>query len=145
MEYMQACPYTKQVVEESMRLYPPAYFMDRINIEDDEFEGMKIPKGTNLLFSLYEIHVHPNYWEDPDAFKPERFSEGNSIKYSAYYYPFGAGPRMCIGNNFAMYEMILTISEVVTKHRISTKTTPIKILPLITLKPKDAILEFNLR
>jgi len=144
MEYMQACPYTKQVVEESMRLYPPAYFIDRVNIEEDEFNGMKIPKGTNLLFSLHEIHIHPNFWEDPEAFKPERFSEG-SVKYSSHYYPFGAGPRMCIGNNFAMYEMILAISETVSKYSISVKTTPIEILPLITLKPKDAILEFNLR
>ncbi|RMA65693.1 cytochrome P450 [Ulvibacter antarcticus] len=145
MEYMQACPYTKQVVEESMRLYPPAYFIDRINIEEDEFEGMKIPKGTNLLFSLHEIHRHPKFWEAPEAFKPERFTEGNPLKYSAYYFPFGAGPRMCIGNNFAMYEMILAIAEVMSKYRISPKSTPIKILPLITLKPKDAILEFNLR
>ncbi|MFT5436589.1 MAG: cytochrome P450 [Ulvibacter sp.] len=144
MEYMQACSYTKQVVEESMRLYPPAYFIDRINIEEDEFNGMKIPKGTNLLFSLHEIHIHPNFWEEPEAFKPERFLEG-SKKYSSHYYPFGAGPRMCIGNNFAMYEMILAVSEVVSKYRISEKTTPIKILPLITMKPKDAILEFNLR
>tara|TARA_R110000772_G_scaffold91702_4_gene188257 strand:+ start:1372 stop:2697 length:1326 start_codon:yes stop_codon:yes gene_type:complete len=144
MEYMQACSYTKQVVEESMRLYPPAYFIDRVNIEEDEFNGMKIPKGTNLLFSLHEIHIHPNFWEEPEAFKPERFSEG-SKKYSSHYYPFGAGPRMCIGNNFAMYEMILAVSEVVSNYRISLKTTPIKILPLITMKPKDAILEFNLR
>jgi cytochrome P450 len=144
MEYMKACPYTKQVVEESMRLYPPAYFIDRINIEEDVFNGVKIPKGTNLLFSLHEIQIHPEFWEEPEAFKPERFSEG-SKKYSSHYYPFGAGPRMCIGNNFAMYEMILAVSEVVSKYKISEKTTPIKILPLITLKPKDAILEFNLR
>ncbi len=144
MEYMQACSYTKQVVEESMRLYPPAYFIDRVNIEEDEFDGMKIPKGTNLLFSLHEIHIHPNFWEEPEAFKPERFSEGTK-KYSSHYYPFGAGPRMCIGNNFAMYEMILAICEVVSNYKISEKTTPIKILPLITMKPKDAILEFNLR
>ena len=144
MEYMKACSYTKQVVEESMRLYPPAYFIDRVNIEQDAFNGMKIPKGTNLLFSLHEIHIHSNFWDDPEAFKPERFSEG-SQKFSSHYYPFGAGPRMCIGNNFAMYEMILAVSEVVSTYKISEKQTPIEILPLITLKPKDAILEFNLR
>ena len=144
MEYMKACPYTKQVLEESMRLYPPAYFIDRVNIEEDTFNGMRIPKGTNLLFSLHEIHIHPNFWEEPEAFKPERFSEGSG-KYSSHYYPFGAGPRMCVGNNFAMYEMVLAITEMVSKYKVSTKTTPIKILPLITMKPKDAILEFNLR
>ena len=145
MEFIQACSYTKQVIEESMRLYPPAYFIDRVNIEDDIFEGMKIPKGSNLLFSLHEIHKHKSFWEEPFKFNPDRFAEGNQIKYSAYYYPFGAGPRMCIGNNFAMYEMILAIAELIFNLEIKLKSTPIKIKPLITLKPKDAILEFNPR
>ncbi len=145
MEFIQGCIYTKQVVEESMRLYPPAYFIDRVNIEDDIFEGMEIPKGSNLLFSLHEIHKHKSFWEDPFKFDPDRFAEGNKVKYSAYYYPFGAGPRMCIGNNFAMYEMILAVAELISNFEIKSKNIPIKIKPLITLKPKDAILEFNPR
>ncbi len=144
-EFIQACPYTKNVIEESMRLYPPAYFIDRVNIEDDEFNGMFIPKGSNLLFSMHEIHRHPDLWEDPDRFMPERFAEGNAQKHSAYYFPFGAGPRMCIGNNFAMYEMILAIAELVSRYKISPNSTPIQILPLITLKPKQAILKLELR
>ncbi|CAM4246481.1 cytochrome P450 [Gillisia limnaea] len=144
-EFIQACPYTKNVIEESMRLYPPAYFIDRVNIEDDEFEGMFIPKGSNLLFSMHEIHRHSDLWEDPDRFMPERFAEGNAQKHSAYYFPFGAGPRMCIGNNFAMYEMILAIAELVSRYKISPNSIPIQILPLITLKPKHAILKFELR
>ena len=144
-EFIQACPYTKSVIEESMRLYPPAYFIDRVNIEDDEFNGMFIPKGSNLLFSMHEIHRHPDLWEDPDRFMPERFAEGNAQKHSAYYFPFGAGPRMCIGNNFAMYEMILAISALMKKYKITTEKDEIAIHPLITLKPKDAILQFKLR
>ena len=144
-EFIQACPYTKNVIEESMRLYPPAYFIDRVNIEDDEFNGMFIPKGSNLLFSMHEIHRHADLWEDPDRFMPDRFAEGNAQKHSAYYFPFGAGPRMCIGNNFAMYEMILAIAELVSRYKISPNSTPIQILPLITLKPKQAILKLELR
>ncbi|MGM1055236.1 MAG: cytochrome P450 [Bacteroidota bacterium] len=144
-EFIQACPYTKSVVEESMRLYPPAYFIDRVNIEDDEFNGMFIPKGSNLLFSLHEIHRHPDLWEDPDSFMPERFSEGNAQKHSAYYFPFGAGPRMCIGNNFAMYEMILAIAALMKKYKITSEKKEIEIHPLITLKPKNAILQFKPR
>jgi cytochrome P450 len=144
-EFIQACPFTKNVIEEAMRLYPPAYFIDRVNIEDDAYNGMFIPKNSNLLFSMYEIHRHPDLWEAPERFMPERFAEGNAQKHSSHYFPFGAGPRMCIGNNFAMYEMILTVAELVSRYKIVPDYTPIEILPLITLKPKQAILKFILR
>ena len=145
MSYIQACSYTKQVIEESMRLYPPAYFIDRVNLKKDEYNGMHFAKGSSLLFSLHEIHRSADFWEDPNDFNPDRFGPSNQIKYSENYYPFGAGPRMCIGNNFAMYEMILAIAELIGNYKIETKTTPIKIKPLITLKPKDAILKFQKR
>jgi len=144
-EFIQACPFTKSVIEESMRLYPPAYFIDRVNMEDDEYNGMFIPKNSNLLFSMYEIHRHPDLWKEPERFMPERFSEGNAQKHSAHYFPFGAGPRMCIGNNFAMYEMILAITALIKKYRISAGSEKIAIHPLITLKPKNAFLEFKIR
>lgn len=141
MEFLKLCPYTQQVVEEGMRLYPPVYFIDRVPLEDDEFEGKSFPKGSSLLFSMYEIHRHPKYWEAPEEFRPERFSEARTSS----YYPFGAGPRKCIGNNFAMYEMVITIAELVSKFRISGAKGEIEIHPLITLKPKNAILKFDLR
>lgn len=143
MEFLQQLEHTKMVIEEAMRLYPPAYFIDRVNLEDDEFEGIKVPANSSLLFSMYEIHRSEEYWEDPEAFFPERFKD--SKKHSSYYFPFGAGPRMCIGNNFAMYEMIMAVAELVRKYNISSDFTPIQILPLITLKPKQAILKFELR
>ncbi|NJY64079.1 cytochrome P450 [Salinimicrobium sp. CDJ15-81-2] len=141
MEFLKQCPYTQQVVEEGMRLYPPVYFIDRVPLEDDEFEGKSFPKGSSLLFSMYEIHRHPKYWKAPEEFRPERFSEARTSS----YYPFGAGPRKCIGNNFAMYEMVITIAELVSKFRISGAKGEIEIHPLITLKPKNAILKFDLR
>ena len=145
MERIKMASYTKQVIEEAMRLYPPAYFIDRVNKENDECNGVFLPKGSNLLFSVYEIHRHKDFWVDPTAFKPERFAKENALKLSKHYYPFGAGPRMCIGNNFAMYEMILAILSLVEKYEIVEKKSPIEIKPLITLKPKNAILEFKLR
>ena len=141
MVFLKNCRYTQQVVEEAMRLYPPAYFIDRVNLEDDEFEGKVYPAGTSLLFSVYEIHRHPKQWDNPEEFIPERFSE---LK-TANYYPFGAGPRKCIGNNFAMYEMVMTIAELVSKYEISGAKGEIQIQPLITMKPKNAILHFRLR
>lgn len=143
LEFIQACSYTKMVVEEGMRLYPPVYFIDRVNIEEDQYEGMIIPKGSSLLFSMYEIHRHKDFWDDPETFRPERFID--TRQYSSCYYPFGAGPRMCIGNNFAMYEMILAVAEVISRYRVTSQPGPISITPLITLKPKQAVLQFSPR
>jgi hypothetical protein len=134
----------QQVLEESMRLYPPAYFIDRVNITDDEFNGMHFEAGSNLLFSVYEMHRHPDLWEQPEAFLPERFTEGGR-KFSSQYFPFGAGPRKCIGNNFAMFEMIIAVSELVSKYKIHADFDTIDITPLITLKPKNAFLSFEER
>ena len=145
MEFIQNCSFTQSVIEESMRLYPPAYFIDRMNIEADEFEDMEFPGGTTFLFSVYEIHRHNNFWKDPEKFYPERFAEAEPIEFSSHYFPFGAGPRKCIGNNFAMYEMILAVAELVRRHKIEVVDPEIKIQPLITLKPKKAILKFQNR
>jgi len=145
MEFIQSCSYTKKVIEETMRMYPPAYFIDRVNLEDDSFEGIYIPKGSNLLFSFYEIHKHEAHWEKPEKFDPERFSDSDPYLHTPFYAPFGAGPRKCIGNNFAMFEMILAVAEMVEKYKIAPKSSPIEILPLITLKPKNAILKFQKR
>ncbi len=144
MSVVTQTPVTQMVIEESMRLYPPAYFIDRVNVEKDEFENMKFEEGTNLLLSIHEMHRHPDFWQDPDDFKPERF-EGNSMKYSSQYFPFGAGPRKCIGNNFAMFEMILCVLEIISKYEIKSVKQEIDIKPLITLKPDNAILKFEQR
>ncbi|WP_396173498.1 cytochrome P450 [Flavobacterium sp.] len=144
MHWIKNATYTKLVIEESMRLYPPAYFIDRVNIEEDSFNGILLPKGSTLLFSVFEIHRHPDFWTNPEEFIPERFLDENT-KFSKNYFPFGAGPRMCIGNNFAMYEMILAIIALVEQFEIIEKKEPIQIKPLITLKPYNAVLEFKSR
>ena len=131
----------QQVIEEAMRLYPPAYFIDRVNIKDDRFNGLQFKAGSNLLFSVFEMHRHPELWEQPEAFLPQRFAEG-SRKFSSHYFPFGAGPRKCIGNNFAMFEMIIAVQELVSQYMINAKFDTIEITPLITLKPKNANLQF---
>jgi len=144
MERLMSQKITKHVLEEGMRLYPPAYFIDRMNIESDGFEGMELEAKTPLLFSVIEIHRHKDLWDNPMEFLPERF-EGPPNQYSGQYFPFGAGPRMCIGNNFAMFEMQMVITELTKRFKIVPNNNPIDILPLITLKPKKAILEFERR
>jgi len=134
----------QQVIEESMRLYPPVYFIDRVNIEDDNFKSYHFKANSNLLFSIFEIHRHPKLWEQPNKFLPERFEDGGR-QFSSQYFPFGAGPRKCIGNNFTMFEMILAINEIIKRYKIKPEYESIDILPLITLKPKNAILKFEAR
>ncbi|QNK77281.1 cytochrome P450 [Winogradskyella sp. PAMC22761] len=134
----------QQVIEEGMRLYPPVYFIDRVNKKSDAFNGLDFEAGCNLLFSVYEMHRHPKLWEQPDEFLPERFNEG-SRKFSSQYFPFGAGPRKCIGNNFAMFEMIIAVSELVSNYKMIPDFESIDITPLITLKPKNAFLKFEAR
>jgi len=134
----------QQVIEESMRLYPSAYFIDRVNIATDTFKGMTFNPGSNLLLSVYEIHRHNDLWEKPNSFSPDRFEE-SSRKFSSHYFPFGAGPRKCIGNNFAMFEMIIAVTELIKEFKIYPDFKEIDITPLITLKPKNAFMRFEKR
>lgn len=134
----------QQVLEETMRLYPPAYFIDRVNVKADHFNDMEFQPGCSILFSVYEMHRHPKLWEQPNSFLPERFAEG-SREFSSQYFPFGAGPRKCIGNNFAMFEMIIAVTELISKFKIYPDFDAIDITPLITLKPKNAFLRFEER
>jgi len=145
MEQFENSKYTAQCIDEAMRLYPPAYFSDRIAIEDDQYNDIKIPKGTTILISFFEIHRRASFWKNPEQFDPDRFHSDHKKEYSDWYFPFGAGPRMCVGSNFAMYEMIVTISELVKKYNISTDIDTIEIKPLITLKPVNTSLKMSIR
>ncbi len=137
--------YTKCCIEESLRLYPPAWITDRVNIEDDKIDDYVLKKGTIIGASIYELHRNENYWDSPELFKPSRFFEENRKEIMPYYMPFGAGPRLCIGNNFAMYEMILAVNRILKKFHISTNNDIIKTNPLITLKPVDVKVRFTLK
>jgi cytochrome P450 len=142
MQIISQLTYTKQCIEESMRLYPPAYVIDRISIEEDALGELEIPKKTLMLMSIYELHRYAGYWVSPTAFIPERFKEEKKKDFQDYYYPFGAGPRMCVGNNFAMYEMVLTIAGIIKKYNLQTNLNEVEINPLISLKPKAVPLIF---
>lgn len=137
--------YTKSVIDESMRLYPPAWITDRENLEDDDLGGFHIRKDTLVGISFYELHRHPDYWDHPNDFIPERFLGEAKKKTNGHYYPFGAGPRMCIGMGFAIYELVLAISYLVNNYELSTSVRQVEMNPLITLKPVSAQLSFRRR
>lgn len=145
VEQLQKMIYTNAVLNEAMRLYPPAWITDRQNVTDDMLAGYHIKKETLIGVSFYELHRNPKYWKNPEEFNPERFL-GEQKKYSMqYFYPFGAGPRMCIGSGFAIYEMCLTISQIVKKYVIKSSSDIVQFNPLITLKPVGVEVSFSKR
>ncbi|MFC0780963.1 cytochrome P450 [Flavobacterium sp. HJSW_4] len=145
IEQLQKMTYTNAVLNESMRLYPPAWITDRENVEDDSLTEFKIKKKTLIGVSFYELHRNPKYWNNPDEFIPERFLGEEKKKSMQYFYPFGAGPRMCIGTGFAIYEMCLAISQIVKKYEIKAKNETVKFNPLVTLKPVNIEVSFSKR
>jgi cytochrome P450 len=143
MPWLGGMEYVKQCIEETLRLYPPAYVTDRVALEDDQCGDYTIPAGSIWLISFYEMHHRSDLWEKPEQFIPERFETERARKYRDFYFPFGAGPRMCVGNNFAMFEMMLAITRVLQSYRIISVNDNIEYHPLITLKPKNAQLIFE--
>ncbi len=104
-------PYIRMVLNESLRLFPPAWTLGRRALGEDEIGGYAIAPNTVLAICIYSLHRHPGYWDQPEEFKPERFSSENSARRHKFaYIPFGAGPRQCIGNNFGLMEAGLVIA-----------------------------------
>lgn len=141
MEQLQQSSYTEAVVNEVMRLYPPVYVIDRVCKEADTCEAMELEPDSDVLLSIYEIHRHTAYWDNPEYFIPERFMNGKVATHKAYY-PFGAGPRKCIGNNFAMFEMVLALNTLIGAYGLKEDLGAIEYTPLISLKPKNALVQF---
>lgn len=145
VEQLQKMRYTNAVLNESMRLYPPAWITDRQNVEDDSLGEFGIKKDTLIGVSFYELHRNPKYWDNPNGFNPERFLGEQKKLSMQYFYPFGAGPRMCIGASFAIYEMCLAISHIIKKYKITSVETVANFNPLITLKPVGIEVVFSER
>jgi cytochrome P450 len=140
-EDLRQMPYTLQVIQEGMRLYPPAFAVGREPVEDDEILGHRIPKGSVMFISIGALHRDPRYWEKPEEFFPDHFlPEAEKNRPRMAYMPFGAGPRMCIGNHFALMEMQLLLAMLVWRFDFEAdERHPIETEPLITLKPKYGI------
>lgn len=106
MGHLRKLTFTTQVIKETMRLISPVWVLGREAIEEDNLGKYRVKKGASIIFSPYLVHRHPDFWEDPDKFDPERFSFLNEPKIHKFaYFPFGGGPRLCIGSSFAMMEM----------------------------------------
>jgi cytochrome P450 len=133
--------YTRMIFEETMRLRPPAFWIPRIVEEDDEIDGYTIPAGTNVVSLTYMNHRHPDHWDNPEQFDPERFSKENSAgRHQFAFVPFGAGQRKCIGMDFALMEGPLVMAMVAQRFQVKTiSDQPAKPTLTTTLRPKGGL------
>jgi cytochrome P450 len=138
---LEHLPYTKNVIQEAMRLYPPIWIIERAPIKDDVVGGFDVPAGSILSVCINSIHRHKDYWINPEGFDPDRFLPENSTGRHGYsYLPFGGGPRICIGNHFAMMEAVLILATLVHHYDFNlTSLGRVAKNPLVTLRPKYGI------
>jgi cytochrome P450 len=133
--------YTEHVITESMRLYPPVYLIGREPVVDCELDGYRIPRGATVFISQWVTHRDPRYFDQPLEFRPERWEDGLAKRLPRYaYFPFGAGPRVCIGNGFAMIEAVLLLATIGQAYRFTLEPEPpVEFRLGITLLPEYGI------
>ncbi len=141
LEDLPALPYSVMVFSEALRLYPPAWMFARHAIEDDVIQGVHIPAGAMLFLSPYVTHRLPAFWEDPQRFDPQRFTDERSAERPRYaYFPFGGGPRQCIGNHFAQMEAQLIMALLLQRYHLQpVKDSLVKPTPIATLQPRPGV------
>jgi cytochrome P450 len=133
--------YTKMVFEEAMRLYPPVAFMARGSLAPDEIAGYRIPQNSIVLMSQCLTHRHPEFWEDPDQFNPDRFApEATKHRHHQSFFPFGSGQRKCIGAPMSMLEAPIILCMIAQRFRLKRfSDRPLEVMEQLTLRPKGGL------
>ena len=133
--------YTEAIAKEALRLYPPAYGIGRQAVQDCEIGGYRVPAGSQVFMFPWATHRDPRFFSEPDSFRPERWTEefvGQLPKYA--YFPFGGGPRACIGNYFAMMEIVLLLATIGKRYRLLlAPNQSVRLYPAMSLRPRDGI------
>ena len=134
-------PYATQVIQEALRLYPPFWMVDRMAVADDRVGDLAIPAGSTVIVFVYGAHHAPERWPDPERFDPERFlKEKEKGRTPFTYLPFGGGPRVCIGNHYAMLQILMILRALVRKYDFQlTPGQTIEARPMVILRPKNGI------
>ncbi len=134
-------PYTTQVIQEALRLYPPFWMVDRMAVADDRVGDLEIPRGSTVIVFVYGAHHAREHWPDSELFQPERFvKENEKLRTPFTYLPFGAGPRGCIGGNYAMLQILMILSVLLRKYDFElTPGQTIEARPLVIFRPKHGI------
>lgn len=133
--------FTTQIVEEALRLYPPFWMVDRVAMADDQIQDIAIPRGTTVIVFTYGAHHAAKFWEQPETFRPERFRKENKKNHTPFtYLPFGAGPRGCIGGNYAMLQMLIILGVILRRYNFElAPNQDVSARPMIILRPKNGI------
>jgi cytochrome P450 len=133
--------FAARVIQEALRLYPPFWMVDRMALSDDRVGDLVIPQGSTVVVFIYGAHHSPRYWENPESFDPERFTKANEKLHTPFtHLPFGAGPRGCIGGNYATLQILMILSVLLRKYdfRLAPGQT-IEPRPMVILRPKHGI------
>jgi len=139
---------TTRVVDETLRLYPPFWMIDRVAMADDEIGGIRVPAGTFVVPFIYGTHHNEALWPDPETFDPDRFLPGRSSERHRFaYLPFGGGPRLCIGQNMAIVTILLIVATIVRRYDFAlTSDLPVAMRPMMLLRPDGPVqMRFQLR
>jgi cytochrome P450 len=141
VEDLPQLPYAEQVVTEAMRLYPPAWVIGREAVQNCEIGGYPVAAGTSLYISPWVIQRNPRFFDNPDEFRPGRWAGEMPRQLPRFaYFPFGGGPRVCIGNRFAMMEAVLILVTMIQRVRLDRqRERPVTPFPSITLRPKGGV------
>jgi cytochrome P450 len=133
--------YTEWVVKEAMRLYPPAPGIGREAVQDCEIAGYHVPRGTQLALVQWIVHRDPRWFDEPEVFQPERWDNDLARRLPrCAYFPFGDGPRVCIGNQFAMLEAVLVLAAIAQRYRLAlVPGHKLELLAAVTLRPKHGL------
>jgi cytochrome P450 len=133
--------YTEQVIQEAMRLMPVVYTIGRESLCEMELGGFRIPKATTLMMPQWVVHRDPRWWDEPEVFRPERWSSPRVKEMPHFaYFPFGGGPRLCVGNNFALMEASLILATIAQGFRFTVVAGhPVEPFPTFTLRPKNGL------
>lgn len=135
------CTFTTQVIQEGLRLYPPFWMIDREAIADDRVGDVLIPGGSMVIVHVYGAHHSPKHWPDPEMFDVQRFTKGNEkLRTPFTHLPFGGGPRGCIGNNYAMLQILMILSKILRRYDLDiVPGQVIEAQPMVILRPKHGI------
>ena len=142
LDAAESLKFTHQVLQEALRLYPPGWLLTRRTIEPDELGGYPIAARTDVFISPYLLHRHPAFWSEPQEFRPERFAGADAAERHRFsYIPFAVGPRHCIGENLAMFEMLAHVQAMLRRFRLTRAgTEPIELEAQINLRPRSSLM-----
>jgi cytochrome P450 len=129
---------TRAALQEAMRLYPPAYAVDRVTTAPLELAGHLVPPGTVVAASPWSTHRHPAFWPDPERFDPARFL-GDQQRPRYAWFPFGGGPRSCVGEHFAMLEATILLASLLRRYTVTAEPGTLHVLPRVTLHPVGTV------